>query len=446
MIRRLCVDGYKSLIDFELKLNPGLNVLVGPNGSGKTNIISFFEFLADLQEKSVSEVISQSGGLGSVFTKYGSNKYESEMSCLIEGEVHVEKEISIKYCYSFTIGFYQITTSIRYKSQRIKATFLDSKSHDIESRHSEDLEIALGWDDDENKIKVEVISYDNKKIESNLNMFSSAKDEDEDLETRLKNILGKAIDEDISIINPLWIIFDKAHLISSDIRCGGVYNIVPSKARIPEDSANRPGIKSDGSGLYATLFSIKQSEKNITQESSLFRLSKNHFISTSGVTLEKILDYIRLANDSVRKINVTNNPFDNKLQVSVGIKGDPEDTILPLALMSDGTIKWIALITIILTSRKFYLIEEPENYLHPLMQIEIMRIIRSNLMEDHIVILSTHSETILNNSKPEEIVIVKFLAGKTVARRSENYEVITKEIRETGFGLGYYYMAGVFDE
>ena len=57
MINYVKVDGFKSLIDFKLVLNTGLNILVGPNGSGKTNVISFFDFLGNLQEMTVSDEI-----------------------------------------------------------------------------------------------------------------------------------------------------------------------------------------------------------------------------------------------------------------------------------------------------------------------------------------------------------------------------------------------------
>jgi len=45
MITAIKVDGFKTLSDFQLNLNPGLNILVGPNRSGKTNIVSFLSFL-----------------------------------------------------------------------------------------------------------------------------------------------------------------------------------------------------------------------------------------------------------------------------------------------------------------------------------------------------------------------------------------------------------------
>ena len=38
MIRSLQVDGFKSLRKFSAEFSPGINVLIGPNGSGKTSI------------------------------------------------------------------------------------------------------------------------------------------------------------------------------------------------------------------------------------------------------------------------------------------------------------------------------------------------------------------------------------------------------------------------
>jgi predicted ATPase len=62
MITKIEVDGFKSLSGFELNLNSGLNILVGPNGSGKTNIVLFFEFLSKLTTNQVGNAVSSVGG------------------------------------------------------------------------------------------------------------------------------------------------------------------------------------------------------------------------------------------------------------------------------------------------------------------------------------------------------------------------------------------------
>ena len=69
MITKIEVNGFKSLKDFELTLHNGLNILVGPNGSGKTNIVLFFEFLSKLVSMPVSEAITEMGGFGFIFQK-----------------------------------------------------------------------------------------------------------------------------------------------------------------------------------------------------------------------------------------------------------------------------------------------------------------------------------------------------------------------------------------
>lgn len=51
------IAGYKSIKDIALKLQP-INILIGANGSGKSNFISFFEFLNHLYNRKLKEYIS----------------------------------------------------------------------------------------------------------------------------------------------------------------------------------------------------------------------------------------------------------------------------------------------------------------------------------------------------------------------------------------------------
>ncbi len=51
-LKRLTLKGYKSFREIDgLKLRKGLNVLIGANGSGKSNFISFFEMLGHMMDK-----------------------------------------------------------------------------------------------------------------------------------------------------------------------------------------------------------------------------------------------------------------------------------------------------------------------------------------------------------------------------------------------------------
>jgi predicted ATPase len=120
---------------------------------------------------------------------------------------------------------------------------------------------------------------------------------------------------------------------------------------------------------------------------------------------------------------------------------------LPLSAMSDGTIKWMSMVTAVLTSRTIFAIEEPENFLHPLMLIEILKLMRENTADKFsFVIMTTHSETLLNAASPDEIVVTSMDKGVTQCHRPKDPESLSSEIRETGFGLGHYYLVGALND
>lgn len=105
-------------------------------------------------------------------------------------------------------------------------------------------------------------------------------------------------------------------------------------------------------------------------------------------------------------------------------------------------------ITAILTSKTIFSIEEPENFLHPWMQAEIANIMREHIESKNnqsFVIMTTHSESLLNHSNANEIVLVDLVDGKTIARKISDIELLQKEIEQTGIGLGSFYFANSFD-
>jgi predicted ATPase len=90
---QLTIRGFKSireLKDFELK---GLNILVGANGAGKSNLISFFRMLQSLIEGTLADYVRDSGGIGDLLhngrkatkqmefeTRFGHRGYRFELT------------------------------------------------------------------------------------------------------------------------------------------------------------------------------------------------------------------------------------------------------------------------------------------------------------------------------------------------------------------------------
>ena len=52
-ISKVHLKGYKSIRDLEIDFKPGLNIIIGPNGSGKTN---FLEFLVDVFSQELNTI------------------------------------------------------------------------------------------------------------------------------------------------------------------------------------------------------------------------------------------------------------------------------------------------------------------------------------------------------------------------------------------------------
>jgi predicted ATPase len=73
-------------MDFSFFIKEGLNIFVGPNSSGKTNIVSFFEFISFLTEEPVGEAIIRAGGVSSVFRTYSDPTENTPISIRLEGE------------------------------------------------------------------------------------------------------------------------------------------------------------------------------------------------------------------------------------------------------------------------------------------------------------------------------------------------------------------------
>lgn len=60
------IKGYKSFKELKLDLLP-INILIGANGSGKSNFLSFFEFLNRLYEQKLTEYVALNGGMDKYF-------------------------------------------------------------------------------------------------------------------------------------------------------------------------------------------------------------------------------------------------------------------------------------------------------------------------------------------------------------------------------------------
>ena len=76
-VERIIIRGFKSVRDAEIEIAP-INILIGANGSGKSNFIGAFDFLQKLRSGLLHDTVRKYGGADN-FLHFGS-KHTPEMS------------------------------------------------------------------------------------------------------------------------------------------------------------------------------------------------------------------------------------------------------------------------------------------------------------------------------------------------------------------------------
>lgn len=84
MLKRLVVSGFKSIKLMDLELSP-LNVLIGANGAGKSNLVSFFKLLNEMMGGRLQQYIAAAGRAQSLL--YLGPKVTPQMEARLEFEV-----------------------------------------------------------------------------------------------------------------------------------------------------------------------------------------------------------------------------------------------------------------------------------------------------------------------------------------------------------------------
>ncbi|WCS24830.1 ATP-binding protein [Methylobacterium sp. NMS14P] len=451
MLRTLECSGFKSFDGFKIDFKPGLNVIVGPNGSGKTNIILFLQFLGSLRRMPLIEAIGQVGGAGTAFRRQKYHVAEDIRFKIIGGGVYfdyyAEKSFLGAYEYEGTVSFSTSDGSLVFKHQRLTG-FIDRDLKgdglfDKTRRPNFDIETRLNVD---GNVDTVIHALDKSDLR-----YHKRQSEDE---ARFQiSDTSRHLANNFVLYSYLDRIVQNADFPSQDLAGSTSYNILPSKVREPEDIASPATVQPDGSGFAATLYALQTDIDQVDHRYKPLFYNKRSFRNASSIR-KQIISSGRLINDAISNINVKPDAFESKLRILVDLDYNGVVTRLPFSFVSDGTAKWYALVTAVITNRRLFAIEEPENFLHPNMQAEIVNLVRNQYSDrfdiedndiDRFAIVTTHSETILNHCRPDEIIVVSMDQGYTVASRASNSEDLDAEIRRTGFGLGYYYIAGAIE-
>lgn len=168
----------------------------------------------------------------------------------------------------------------------------------------------------------------------------------------------------------------------------------------------------------------KEPDASSTDNSELEQ--HGHNVATMLAEIEKnddtrtqITEWMELLVPGMQKILTEQQRLDGRTVIKFAEEGT--STHFPANLISDGTIYALCIMVAVISRAKGYgitLIEEPERGIHPKAISELVRLMRDNATPEHPVFVTTHSESLVRASTPEELWLVNKEDGKTIAKNA----------------------------
>ncbi len=363
----ITVKGFKSIASIErLQLRP-VNVLIGSNGSGKSNFVGVFAFLHAVREGRMREYVTQSGGaekilhFGSkttprlefqvVFGGWGSPQYDLSLSWTKDDGLHPFKELAF------------------YTDERTPPTKPDGwqgRYVPIAGRRF-DVHIPPTQQGREAGISEAPTEQTPGEIES---FYDGMQD--------LLHWIASRLDG--------WRIYHLHDTSSS--------SAMRKTAKVDDNRF----LRADASNLAAYLYFIR--EKHPTSYGLIRR------------TVQRVAPFF----DDFKLAPSMLNPDTIKLEW----KHKSSDQYFDAGSFSDGTLRFIALATLFLQAQelrpRIIIVDEPELGLHPY-AIEMLSSLIRQASESTQVIVSTQSSLLLDHFDPEDVLVANRVGGGTHVER-----------------------------
>lgn len=391
-IEKIRIKNFKVYQSTEIRDLPNMCVFLGANGSGKSTLFEVFGFMSDALKSNVKTALNKRGGYKEVYSRNGSGDIEIEIK-FRNPDIEGSKQPLITYELSVGIG---------ENNQPVVTKEILSYRRGQTGRPYRFLDFSYG--------KGYAIVNESE--------FETAKQEFK--EQREEQILDSP---EILAIKGLGQ-FQKFNAINSFRRLlenWYVSNFQIQAAQNIEDT-----------GL---------SEHLSTTGDNLAQVTK-YIYENYPTTFQKILDKMKERVPGIDKVEATET-IDGRivLQFSDGSFKDPFIS----RFVSDGTIKMFAYLVLLNDPKPHPLlcIEEPENYLHPELLVELAEEFRDYANRGGQVFISSHSPDFVNALEVNELFWLKKQNGYTTIKRATEDLAIVSLFKE-GDKLGYLWKQNYF--
>lgn len=388
MIRRLRVTNFKSLRDLSIDLGPR-NILVGPNMSGKSNILSVFRFMRQF----VSPPSGTRGLLNAIHSvapggleelAWRGSPHSDLVTIMVEGDFE-------------GFGGGSSVSEWRYRLE-----FVGSQS----SVFIQDESLSIGSSGN----VIPLIS----KNERGERVLRSA---DGNVMSTVPHSDRSALEYEI----PDW----PGNLMRQYFTLFRFYSFVPASMKQVNSTMAVGALDESGANLSAWLMMLQT------------RFREESFDKVRQAAVDVFPDLRNVFTQPTPQSTVFLGSYERHLSSPV-----------PVWQMSDGELCFIAFLTIIFCPQELgspvYCIEEPENHLHQRLLAALVGLTDQRIRagEAGQIIATTHSSHLVDKLRPEDLVIVEKREGETRCTRASEKRQVRELLEREDVGLGELYYSG----
>ncbi|MEW8221953.1 MAG: AAA family ATPase [Candidatus Thiodiazotropha taylori] len=421
MINELTIRNYRSIRDDKITLQP-LTVLIGANGSGKSNLVKALEFLSEIPALGVRLAVSRQGGRNGMVSKEiplnkirNSPTFISYRVCLPPPVPGPDTPESVDVEHSFELQFTNSRsfTITQEKLQFHKVLYVGHVLSEDENSKQVEPDSPLHYSSDSsftihhtnNKITYNVIpEFSNDNIHTYLSWLGleslsekiSSPDELTNFVNTIRTSFNKPKKKNNKNIKKSELFLDPhiktiadfsahAQRFLDSVKAIKRYDLLLHELRREQDPSDSQELSKTGQNLPSALRIIKAENKE-----SFRRLQ---------TTFETIAPHIsNMKPQSLR----TGKEFIEFVESKSGREIESWES-------SDGSLRALAILIALETTSlgETVIIEEPEQNLHPWAIRSLIDHIRVIVEEKNIqVILTTHSEHVLERINKQEVRVV----------------------------------------
>lgn len=448
----ITVRNFRSIRDLTFPIREGLNVIVGANGSGKTNLLRALKFLSDIVTSGASLAMAKAGGPSRNFRR-GQDHIEFSIESPLDSSFYRGRRARFKFHWDITVapsgpdGFVQVSQeSFRISAQTNETTECVFQA-DISRSGTKNVKSKFWIAPREHLTK--------RLFESSRLVNSSSRKEEifDSLTSSFQSALSDAKKgpRDASFLQRASRAHEGMRRVFQAVVRLDEYNISPEAARQAVDPLPVRRMKPDGAGVSEVIAALEADHPRRLSPWEFVYPGYSPYIERHPFdiawmarpdrnALSEIVEHLQAAVSSIDTIATEIDPSTGRRFVvfkSGGHKFLPQE-------ISDGTFKWLCLlVALYVPTSKVVLLEEPENFMHPWMQQRFIALARKQSRKDSgSVVISTHSVTVLNALVPDELRICFQEDGETHIHCVSDEAEIREMLKNSSFGLGDLWVSG----